>query len=258
MTSEASKRKRGFFVNKITLPSWQVTLMINEESLPEPYNHPYVVVPFTDAKLVRITRRDGEVIKREPYEQKAGQPFMVEPPPPGCTYSLLNKGGTISIFEKKPVNPNVPLPTKPLPKKTAESLVIEAKNGKDRWYFRVEVLTTLEEWLSGFRFRDPKEPGMFQQDEGQLFDWHEPQIWGMQTLDVRVPVDIAFIDEKGVVQHAIFAVPTETTRGLECGVASRAVLETLSGNMGARGIQKGDVVHHKIFGNALPPPAPSE
>lgn len=255
MTTEASKRKRGFFVKEIMLPSWQVMLMINEESLPQLYDQPYVVVPYTDAKLVRITRRDGEIIKREPYEQKAGQPFMVEPPPPGCTYSLLNKGGTISIFEKKPVNPNAPLPTKPLPKKDPEPLTIIPQNGKDKWYFNVEVLTTPMEWLTGYKFRDPMEAGMFQQDEGQLYDWHEPQKWGMQTIDVRVPVDIAFIDENGVVQDVVPAVPKETDN-IEHGVASRAVLETLGGNMGNRGIKKGDVVHHRIFNNALPPPAP--
>ncbi len=249
-SKKTKQRTRGFFVDQTMLPSWQVMLMSGEESKPIPYKEAYIVIPSVDVDMVRVTRRGNEIVAREPAQYRAGEPFIVPPPPAGCTYSLLNTGGTISIFQKRPIG-NPTMPTKPLPVKAPENLVI--MSGKDKWYLNVEVLTTQLEWLTGFKYRK-NDSGQFKQDEGQLYDWGAVQPWGMDTTGVEVRTDFAFIGPKGIVDSVIYNVE-KNDKGIDPIKSARAVLETLSGNLSGRSIKQGDTVHHKIFGNALRAPA---
>jgi uncharacterized membrane protein (UPF0127 family) len=255
MTNKETAKKAGFFVKTSTQKSWQVVLMSNEESPPQSYQQAYVILPAVDADLVRITRQGDKIVKRDPVQYRAGKPFVVEPPPEGHTYSLLNSGGSISFFEKRPIGHNDCMPTEPLPTKLpleSVAVVNNPKADKVPWYFRVEVLSEQCEWLTGYKFRTPSPTW---QDEGLLFDWAEygSTMWGMETLQVNFPTDFAFLDANGVIRSARYNVPRET-KAIDPVAPARAVLETPGGSLESRGIKIGDTVHHRIFGNAMPAP----
>jgi len=234
----------GFLGETVETTSTTVRLLGNAESPPIHYTTPYTVLPATDADLVRLTWRDDKIINREPVSYRAGRLIVVQPPPPGCKYSLLNTSGSIVIFEKRPGNGTTP-PKEPMPKKALESLTIE--HGQ-KWYLNVEVLTTMEEWIWGLRHR--RNDGVnFKQDEGQLYDWGELAMHGFDTIDVLVRTDFAFIGEDGKIQSVVYDVATGT-KAIDPKVPARAVIETMAGNLSIRGIKEGDQVYHRIFKNA--------
>ena len=135
---------------------------------------------------------------------------------------------------------------KPLPVTT---VVIDTDHGPHS--FRVELAADQASQERGLMFRKQMPP-----DAGMLFDFHHPQMEYFWMKNTVLPLDMIFIRQNGTISSiAPNAVPYSTTTipSLE---PVRAVLELNGGRAAALGIEPDQVVHHAIFGNALPHPNP--
>ncbi len=119
-------------------------------------------------------------------------------------------------------------------------------NGKTHT-FKVEVAATPEQRNIGMMHRNSMAP-----DTGMLFNFfveQREQFWMRNTF---IPLDMLFVHDDGRIEAIIEAVPhDETPVGPRAPIL--AVLELAGGTSKRLGIQRGDIVHHEIFKNALQP-----
>jgi uncharacterized membrane protein (UPF0127 family) len=241
------------YEDRVERRSYRVHLLAKEESVPQEYSDPYVVVPYNDCKAVRVTRKGDQIVSEEEYTQIRGKTFIVNPPPPGHTYSLRNVGDVPLTFQKQSLDPLWAASLIPMKPKPAEDLAITGPNIAAAQFFRVEVLTSEDDLRMGYRLRaDVPEQGLGP-NEGMLFLWGGMQSSVLETIAVLVHLDIAFIDADGTIQKILFSVP-EGTRDITHTAPSRAVLETKAGNLSSRNIAVGDIVHHPAFNNVISKP----
>ena len=112
--------------------------------------------------------------------------------------------------------------------------------------FKVELATTPQQQAQGLMFRTE-----MAEDEGMLFFF--PQIselsfWMKNTV---LPLDMLFIDGDGTINHIHKnAKPHDLTK-IMSGTPSRAVLELNAGSADKFGINVGDAVRHRYFGNGV-------
>ena len=127
-----------------------------------------------------------------------------------------------------------------------EPLVIETASGA-RHAFQAEMAVTEEQMRVGMMFRTSAPPGT-----GMLFDYGGERMgvafWMKNTL---IPLDIIYINGRGRVVRIANAKPLDET-ALPAGAPTRAVLEIAGGSAAKLGIQKGDRIRHRIFGDKLP------
>ncbi|WP_225907974.1 DUF192 domain-containing protein [Hyphomonas sediminis] len=127
------------------------------------------------------------------------------------------------------------LPTEPL----------SIQSGDETHAFTVEMATTPEEIQQGLMFRESLAP-----DAGMLFDFgmtRQASMWMKNTL---IPLDMLFILEDGSVVAIARNAQPGSLRSIGPGVPVRAVLELPGGRAKELGIEPGDKVVHRLFGQA--------
>jgi hypothetical protein len=118
--------------------------------------------------------------------------------------------------------------------------VIISATGEHR--FRVELADDNEERRVGLMYRTEMAP-----DAGMLFDFGEPQPVSMWMKNTLIPLDMAFIDENGVIQRIAADTTPRSLESIPSGALVTAVLEVNGGVFEALGIKAGDKVRHPIF-----------
>ena len=123
-----------------------------------------------------------------------------------------------------------------------DSVVIES--GAERHRFYVEIADDDEERRIGLMYRTE-----LAQDAGMLFDFGEPQQLSMWMKNTLIPLDMAFIDENGVIRRIAANTTPRSLESIRSGAMVIGVLEVNGGVFERLGVKEGDVVRHRIFNN---------
>ncbi|MEO0696746.1 MAG: DUF192 domain-containing protein [Pseudomonadota bacterium] len=109
--------------------------------------------------------------------------------------------------------------------------------------FKVEIAATREEQALGLMWRES-----LADDAGMLFDYSDaPQEVGIWMKNTLIPLDIAFIDEDGVIVRVEENAIPKSLTSMRSGQPVAAVLEVRGGRLAELGIDVGDKVSHPIF-----------
>lgn len=110
---------------------------------------------------------------------------------------------------------------------------------------RVELARTRSEQRQGLKNRNRLAP-----DSGMLFVFDEPKVTSMWMVDTYIPLDMIFIDARGVITRiAENAVPLSDAL-IASGEPVKAVLEINGGTSTRLGIKPGDRVTHPALNTA--------
>ena len=124
-----------------------------------------------------------------------------------------------------------------------EPLTIDTASGPHR--FKVEVMRTEPERERGLMYRKT-----MPRDHGMLFEYQAEQPVAFWMHNTYLPLDLIFIGKDGrVVNVARDAKPMDDSLIPSAGPAL-GVLELDAGSAKAIDLKAGDVVHHKMFGDA--------
>ncbi len=132
-------------------------------------------------------------------------------------------------------------PVAPAP---VESLTIETAAGV-RHEFKVEVVKDDRARDRGLMFRQS-----LPADGGMLFDYDPPQSIAFWMKNTYIPLDIIFIDAKGVILNIAANTTPLSLVQLQSSGAARGILEVNADTMARFGIKAGDHVRHRIFAGA--------
>lgn len=124
--------------------------------------------------------------------------------------------------------------------KALNTVVIVAENG--RHDFKVEVADDAQERQLGLMYRET-----LAEDAGMLFDFQEVQPVSMWMKNTLIPLDIAFIDEAGVIKRIARETTPLSLEPISSGAPVIAVLEVKGGVLNALGVKEGDKVLHPMF-----------
>ena len=83
----------------------RVHLAAGHETPKHAHAHDYVVHPRQDTSLVRTTYKGDEVVKTEPVEHKADEPYVVAKTAAGLTFTIKNVGSAAMMCEKTQLPP---------------------------------------------------------------------------------------------------------------------------------------------------------
>ena len=122
----------------------------------------------------------------------------------------------------------------------ADTLVIYADSGKHR--FTIELADDDEERRLGLMYRTE-----LADDAGMLFDFGDPQPVSMWMKNTLIPLDMAFIDEQGVIRRIAANTTPRSLESIPSGANVIAVLEVNGGLFERLGVEEGDKVAHPIF-----------
>ena len=125
-----------------------------------------------------------------------------------------------------------------------DKLVILSKDKRHR--FSVEIADTPKEQRKGLMHRNHLE-----QDRGMLFVFDNRKMRAFWMKNTHIPLDMLFIGKSGRIRHIHHNAKPNNRRRISSQVPVRAVLEINGGLARKYGIDKGDTVHHSVFGNAL-------
>ena len=126
------------------------------------------------------------------------------------------------------------------PSAAASIVIIEAETGDHR--FDVELADDNEERRMGLMYRESLAP-----DAGMLFDFETTQPVSMWMKNTLIPLDMAFIDENGVIQRIAPMTTPRSLQSVASGAPVMAVLEVNGGTFERLGVKRGDIVRHPIF-----------
>lgn len=122
-----------------------------------------------------------------------------------------------------------------------ESAILETSAGQIE--ISVEIADEQKEIMTGLMYRDHLD-----ELSGMLFDFGGTAERGMWMKNVKIPLDMLFLDAQGnILAIAHNAVPG-STRSINPGVPAAGVLEILGGQAEKLGIVPGDRVLHPRFG----------
>lgn len=124
-----------------------------------------------------------------------------------------------------------------------EIIVVSSKNGPIR--LNVELAVTEETRRKGLMFREQLGP-----DEGMLFDFFREGYRSFWMKNTPLPLDMLFIKADGTISTIAENTEPYSETPRPSSEPVRAVLELNGGRARALGIEPGQVVHAKIFGNA--------
>jgi len=120
-------------------------------------------------------------------------------------------------------------------------VVIETDTGAHR--FAVEIADDPEERRVGLMHRTT-----LAADAGMLFDFgDEPAPLSMWMKNTLIPLDMAFIDEEGVIRRIAADTTPRSLESIPSGAPVIAVLEVNGGAFARLGVEEGDRVRHPIF-----------
>jgi uncharacterized membrane protein (UPF0127 family) len=107
----------------------------------------------------------------------------------------------------------------------------------------LELAATDEERALGLMYRESLAP-----DAGMLFDFGpEPRLVSMWMKNTLIPLDMAFIDENGVIVHTVANTTPRSLSPISSQGAVVAVLEMAGGRFAELGVKPGDKVRHAWF-----------
>ena len=118
--------------------------------------------------------------------------------------------------------------------------VIESDGAEHR--FRVEIADEPEEITTGLMYRTE-----LAEDAGMLFDFKRPQVVSMWMKNTLISLDMAFIDETGVITRIAENTTPRSLESIPSGGPVLAVLEVNGGTFARLGVETGDRVRHPIF-----------
>jgi uncharacterized membrane protein (UPF0127 family) len=122
-----------------------------------------------------------------------------------------------------------------------EPLTIETAAGV-KHIFKVEVVKDDKVRDRGLMFRQS-----LPDDGGMLFDYDPPQSIAFWMKNTYIPLDIVFIDAKGVILNIAADTTPLSLQQLPSAGEARGVLEVKGGTTARFGIRQGDRVRHRIF-----------
>ena len=134
-------------------------------------------------------------------------------------------------------------PGAPAPK---EAVTIELVGG-GKYVFNVEVVKEPKARDRGLMFRQS-----LADDGGMLFDYDPPQQISFWMKNTYIPLDIIFINAKGVILNIAAETTPLSLAPLPSSGEARGILELKGGTCAKLGIMAGDRVHHRIFENVTP------
>ena len=129
-------------------------------------------------------------------------------------------------------------------KSPTEPLTIVDSAGKPH-NFKVEFVDDDASRERGLMYRTALAP-----DAGMLFDFIQPQEVSFWMKNTYIPLDIIFIDQDGHILNIAKQAKTLSLDEIPSAGPARGVLELNGGRCDQLGIEPGDVVKHRIFGNA--------
>lgn len=121
-----------------------------------------------------------------------------------------------------------------------DTLVIYADTGEHR--FDIELADDDEERRLGLMYRTE-----LADDAGMLFDFGDPQPVSMWMKNTLISLDMAFIDEEGVIRRIAANTTPRSLDSIPSGANVIAVLEVNGGLLERLGVEEGDKVAHPIF-----------
>ncbi|WP_411818142.1 DUF192 domain-containing protein [Hyphococcus sp. DH-69] len=122
-----------------------------------------------------------------------------------------------------------------------DRLVIETASG-DEHQFYVELADDPEERRTGLMYRTE-----MAEDAGMLFDFETVQPISMWMKNTLIPLDMAFIDEEGVIRRIAPMTTPKSLVSVSSGTPVLSVLEVNGGTFEKLGIKAGDRVRHPLF-----------
>ena len=124
-----------------------------------------------------------------------------------------------------------------------EELVIDTSSGPVTFF--VEVVDTNETRAQGLMFREELAP-----NAGMLFDFKRQQPVSFWMRNTLIPLDMFFIKTDGRIVNIAKRTVPHSEQGIPSAEPVLGVLETNAGVADRLGIKPGDVVRHRVFGNA--------
>lgn len=116
-------------------------------------------------------------------------------------------------------------------------------SGDRRHQFTIELADTDEERQIGLMFRTELAEGA-----GMLFDFGgQPEPRSMWMKNTLIPLDMAFIDETGVIRRIAADTTPRSLDSISSGAPVSAVLEVAGGTFARLGVAEGDRVEHPLF-----------
>lgn len=123
---------------------------------------------------------------------------------------------------------------------TASLTIVGADGARHR--FTVELAKTPAQQEQGLMFRTALAP-----DAGMLFDFRRPTMATMWMHNTLIPLDMLFVDAKGVIVNIKERAVPESDAILAAAAPVRAVIELDGGTAARLGIEPGDHVLYPIF-----------
>lgn len=122
----------------------------------------------------------------------------------------------------------------------AETLIIYTDD--DEYKFYIELADDDDERRMGLMYRTE-----LAGNAGMLFDFGEPQPISMWMKNTLIPLDMAFIDERGEIRRIAANTTPRSLESVRSGAAVVAVLEVNGGTFERLGVKEGDKVAHPMF-----------
>ena len=119
-------------------------------------------------------------------------------------------------------------------------VIITSESGQHR--FQVELADDDEERRVGLMYRTEMAA-----DAGMLFDFGSTQPISMWMKNTLISLDMAFIDEEGVIKRIAANTTPRSLESIRSGEPVIAVLEVNGGVLDSLGVKVGDTVDHPMF-----------
>jgi len=130
-------------------------------------------------------------------------------------------------------------------------LSIETDEGWHR--FEVEVARTPGQQSLGLMYR-----AEMADDHGMIFHYSFPQSVGFWMKNTYISLDLIFIRPDGTIAGIAHDAQALSLQTINSPGWVAGVLELNGGLSETLGIEVGDIVHHEIFGNAIPAQDPED
>jgi len=127
-----------------------------------------------------------------------------------------------------------------------EVVTVETAAGA-KHIFNVEVVKEPKVRDRGLMFRQS-----LADDGGMLFDYDPPQAISFWMKNTYIPLDIMFIDAKGMILNIAAETTPLSLQPLPSTGEARGVLEVKGGTCAKLSIKAGDHVHHRLFESQAP------
>lgn len=153
----------------------------------------------------------------------------------------LLAAATAGACRAETARPAAPAPARISLPPVTEALTIVTAGGSVA--FKVEIADDEAERQRGLMYRTTLAP-----DAGMLFEWDRAERRAFWMKNTYIPLDILYIGSNGrIISIAAMTEPFSETPIPSRGDA-RAVLEIAGGRAAQLGIDIGDQVHHRMFG----------